>query len=473
MTGRPRRRPAAPRPDRRPAARAPARRRRRLDHHEPLQGPRPQGQRQARPDAGDRRRHRRRGVGAPHAGPGPTPRRRARRGDVGHRLGPAPLGDRPDRRHQELRPRRPGLGHADLADDQRRGGRRRGQRARPRPALVGQPRRRRVRRQVADVAGRSATSPQVAAIEDASLSYAEIGEWVEAGQGQEFVDLLRTCWRTRAYGDFWSYVLLAEGGVDIACEPELELHDMAACSIVVTEAGGRFTDLDGRPGPARRRRVRDQRAAARGGPGPAAARARRRRLRHASTGCLLAAGRRSARGRAEGAAPDGSGVGVGRRAAEVLLDGGCDRVLVVVGAAGDEVAGPARTIPAGRAGRTSTVVPLPATGPSGMSASLAAGLAAVDGDRCRRPPRRPSRRPRRGGPAGAGPRRPARDALARATYARSARPPGARRRRPRRRAAGDPRGRPRARAPTSTATARGPSSAATSRRARTTTSRRR
>ena len=72
-------------------------------------------------------------------------------------------------------------------------------------------------------AGKSLMSPsrchvsQVSRIEDASLSYAEIGEWVESGQGQEFVDLLRSCWRTRAYGDFWSYVLLAEGGVYIPC----------------------------------------------------------------------------------------------------------------------------------------------------------------------------------------------------------------------------------------------------------------
>ena len=86
---------------------------------------------------------------------------------------------------------------------------------------------------------------------------------MESGQGQQFVDLLRTCWRTRAYGDFWSYMLLAEGGVDLACEPELALHDMAACAVIVTEAGGAFTDLDGRPGPARRRRVRHQRPAAR------------------------------------------------------------------------------------------------------------------------------------------------------------------------------------------------------------------
>ena len=89
----------------------------------------------------------------------------------------------------------------------------------------------------------------VARINDASLSYASISSWVDAGQGQEFVDLLRSCWRTRAYGDFWSYMLLAEGGVDIACEPELAVHDMAACAIVVTEAGGRFTDLNGTDGP--------------------------------------------------------------------------------------------------------------------------------------------------------------------------------------------------------------------------------
>jgi histidinol-phosphatase len=89
----------------------------------------------------------------------------------------------------------------------------------------------------------------VAAIEDASLSYSSISGWVESGRGQPFVDLMRRCWRNRAYGDFWSYMLLAEGGVDIACEPELALHDMAACSIVVTEAGGQFTDLSGVPGP--------------------------------------------------------------------------------------------------------------------------------------------------------------------------------------------------------------------------------
>lgn len=86
-------------------------------------------------------------------------------------------------------------------------------------------------------------------LEDASLSYSDIAEWVASGRGQGFIDLMRRCWRSRAYGDFWSYMMVAEGSVDIACEPELQLYDMAALDIIVREAGGRFTDLDGVDGP--------------------------------------------------------------------------------------------------------------------------------------------------------------------------------------------------------------------------------
>lgn len=64
-----------------------------------------------------------------------------------------------------------------------------------------------------------------------------------------FLNLSRQAWRTRAYGDFWSYMLVAEGAVDLALEPELELYDMAALVPIVTEAGGRFTSLDGVDGP--------------------------------------------------------------------------------------------------------------------------------------------------------------------------------------------------------------------------------
>ncbi|WP_414689436.1 inositol monophosphatase family protein [Nocardioides sp.] len=86
-------------------------------------------------------------------------------------------------------------------------------------------------------------------LEDASLSYASLDGWDERGRLGDFLTLMRRCWRTRAYGDFWSYMLLAEGAVDLAAEPELEVYDMAALDIIVREAGGRFTSLDGTDGP--------------------------------------------------------------------------------------------------------------------------------------------------------------------------------------------------------------------------------
>jgi histidinol-phosphatase len=89
----------------------------------------------------------------------------------------------------------------------------------------------------------------VARLEDASLSYSSLDGWEERGRLQDFLALSRQCWRTRAYGDFWSHVLVAEGAVDLAAEPELALHDMAALDVIVREAGGRFTSLDGRDGP--------------------------------------------------------------------------------------------------------------------------------------------------------------------------------------------------------------------------------
>ncbi|MFI6443144.1 histidinol-phosphatase [Kitasatospora sp. NPDC050543] len=90
---------------------------------------------------------------------------------------------------------------------------------------------------------------RVSRIEDASFSYSSLSGWEERGRLDAFLDLTRSCWRTRAYGDFWSYMMVAEGAVDIAAEPELSLWDMAANAVIVQEAGGRFTGLDGIPGP--------------------------------------------------------------------------------------------------------------------------------------------------------------------------------------------------------------------------------
>ncbi|WP_146929493.1 histidinol-phosphatase [Cellulomonas xylanilytica] len=84
---------------------------------------------------------------------------------------------------------------------------------------------------------------------DASFSYSSLSGWEERGQLDAFLNLTRRTWRTRAYGDFWSHVLVAEGAVDLSAEPELSLHDMAALVPIVTEAGGTFTSIRGVPGP--------------------------------------------------------------------------------------------------------------------------------------------------------------------------------------------------------------------------------
>ncbi|MER5770469.1 histidinol-phosphatase [Streptomyces sp. NPDC001985] len=86
-------------------------------------------------------------------------------------------------------------------------------------------------------------------IEDASFAYSSLTGWEEQGRLSGFLDLTRACWRTRGYGDFWPYMMVAEGSIDLCAEPELSLWDMAATAIVVEEAGGSFTGLDGTPGP--------------------------------------------------------------------------------------------------------------------------------------------------------------------------------------------------------------------------------
>jgi histidinol-phosphatase len=90
---------------------------------------------------------------------------------------------------------------------------------------------------------------RVAAIDDAHLSYASLTGWDEIGHGDAFGTLARRFWRTRAFGDFWQHVLVAEGAIEVALEPEVSLWDLAALQVIVEEAGGRFTDLDGRAWP--------------------------------------------------------------------------------------------------------------------------------------------------------------------------------------------------------------------------------
>jgi len=85
-------------------------------------------------------------------------------------------------------------------------------------------------------------------LSDSSLGYSEV-RWVPEANQAKWDELLRTVWRVRGYGDFYSHVLVAEGAVDIAAEPELNLYDVAGVALIVTEAGGRFTGVNGVDGP--------------------------------------------------------------------------------------------------------------------------------------------------------------------------------------------------------------------------------
>jgi histidinol-phosphatase len=95
-------------------------------------------------------------------------------------------------------------------------------------------------------------SISVSAVHDlgsASLAISSLSGWRDLGLRDELVALTDEVWRTRGYGDFYSYCLLAEGAVDIATEPEVSLWDLAPLDILVREAGGSFTALNGTPGP--------------------------------------------------------------------------------------------------------------------------------------------------------------------------------------------------------------------------------
>jgi histidinol-phosphatase len=83
---------------------------------------------------------------------------------------------------------------------------------------------------------------RVAKLSDAFFLYSSIHGWEERGRGAQMLELLRRVWRSRAFGDFWAHMLVAEGAADLAAEPEVTLWDLAALQVILEEAGGRFTD---------------------------------------------------------------------------------------------------------------------------------------------------------------------------------------------------------------------------------------
>ncbi len=245
-----------------PGARSRTRRCLRRADAGPLRRARPPYRDQARSDSGDRRRQIG-GRAAALVADGQSPDDPM----FGEEFGGTPafsgsaVGARPDRRHQELRPRGPGVVHADRPAPSTASRGRRGQRTRARTALVGRRGRGRVR-----VLRRRERRISVSGVDDldsASLSFSDL----TVGWGEprsRFIDLTDGSGGSVRYGDFWSYCLVAEGAVDIAAEPEVCLWDLAPIDILVGRPAGRSPTSRG--GPATRRQCRrHQRTAPRGG----------------------------------------------------------------------------------------------------------------------------------------------------------------------------------------------------------------
>ena len=84
-------------------------------------------------------------------------------------------------------------------------------------------------------------------LRDAAVSTGNIASLTRTAGWQILGDILGEAGRTRGYGDFYHYHLLASGKIDAVVESDVNILDIAALSIIVEEAGGVFTQLDGNP----------------------------------------------------------------------------------------------------------------------------------------------------------------------------------------------------------------------------------
>ncbi|HET9124406.1 MAG TPA: inositol monophosphatase family protein [Solirubrobacteraceae bacterium] len=86
---------------------------------------------------------------------------------------------------------------------------------------------------------------RVSDLGDAQLCFGGLEDWRRQGRERQLRELAEKVWRTRGFGDFWQYMLVAEGAAEIASDPSVSIWDLAAPLVIVTEAGGRFTDFSG------------------------------------------------------------------------------------------------------------------------------------------------------------------------------------------------------------------------------------
>ena len=93
--------------------------------------------------------------------------------------------------------------------------------------------------------GKALAVSQVSTLESTALSSGNLKSLATGPQWKRYGELVSQVNRIRGYGDFLHYHLLAAGKIDAVIETDVNILDIAACVAIVTEAGGRFTDLGG------------------------------------------------------------------------------------------------------------------------------------------------------------------------------------------------------------------------------------
>jgi histidinol-phosphatase len=88
----------------------------------------------------------------------------------------------------------------------------------------------------------------VAGLDEAQLVYSSLRAMERAGHAAALRRAVDGAWRDRGFGDFWGYMLVAQGSAEVMVETGVSAWDLAAPSLIVTEAGGRFSRIDGTPG---------------------------------------------------------------------------------------------------------------------------------------------------------------------------------------------------------------------------------
>jgi histidinol-phosphatase len=93
--------------------------------------------------------------------------------------------------------------------------------------------------------GKRVKVSEVDKVEDSYLSFGNLNYFAKHGNAAALLKLAQDVRWSRGIGDLWSYHLLAQGKLDIVIEAQTKLWDIAALTVIVEEAGGRFTQLDG------------------------------------------------------------------------------------------------------------------------------------------------------------------------------------------------------------------------------------